>query len=97
MVGSLLIEDAQPLPAELKAFLDEALSDAEGAAYASFGTAVTLSGEELKTVAKGLTSLDKYVLWKLDIGTTSYPAHSTVLICCCIDACGDSSAVRDMS
>ena len=69
MVGSLLTERAQPLPADLQGFLDQATAANEGAVYVSFGTWANPTDDNLLSIARGLNALDKHVLWKLDLGT----------------------------
>lgn len=68
LVGSVLAEDARPLPAELSAFLDQGLPDhhGQGAVFASPGTLALLTEDEVCSIAQGLVALDKHVLWKQD-------------------------------
>lgn len=68
LVGSVLAEDARPLPAELSAFLDQGLPDhhGQGAVFASPGTLALLTEDEVCSIAQGLVALDKHVLWRQD-------------------------------
>ena len=68
LVGSVLAEDAKPLPAELDAFLNQGLAanQGQGAVLASLGTLALLTEHEVRSIAQGLCALDTYVLWKLD-------------------------------
>ena len=68
LVGSVLAEDAKPLPAELDAFLNQGLAanQGQGAVLASLGTLALLTEHEVRSIAQGLCALDTHVLWKLD-------------------------------
>ena len=68
LVGSVLAEDAKALPAELDAFLNQALAanGGQGAILASLGTLALLTEHEVRSIAQGLCALDRHVLWKLD-------------------------------
>ena len=66
MVGPILAEDAKPLPADINAFLDEALTSGHPAVYVSMGTLAMPSEEELLSMVRGLSALPNPVLWKLD-------------------------------
>ncbi|DBA74190.1 TPA: UDP-glycosyltransferase-like protein [Trebouxia sp. C0004] len=66
MVGPILLEDAKPLPADLKTFLDKAVSSGLGAVYVSMGTLAVLSEDEVWSMAAALSALKNPVLWKLD-------------------------------
>ena len=66
MVGPILLEEAKPLPADLKSFLDKAMSTGLGAVYVSMGTLVMLSADEARSMAAALSALQSFVLWKLD-------------------------------
>jgi len=48
MVGPILQEEAEPLPADLNTFLDKAMSSGLGAVYVSMGTLAVLSGDEVE-------------------------------------------------
>lgn len=68
LVGSVLAEDAKPLPAELDSFLNQGLAanQGQGAVLASLGTLALLTEHEVRSIAQGLCALDIHVLWKLD-------------------------------
>ncbi len=66
MVGPILQEEAEPLPADLNTFLDKAMSSGLGAVYVSMGTLAVLSGDEVRSMAAALSALKNPVLWKLD-------------------------------
>lgn len=66
MVGPILLEEAQALPADLSKFLDQGVSGGMGAVYVSMGTLVRLGEDEVLSMAAALTALRHPVLWKLD-------------------------------
>jgi len=67
-VGPVLAEDANPVPADLAAFLNQGLPDGHAAIFVSMGTLARLSLEELTSMASALSRLPNPVLWKLDPG-----------------------------
>ncbi|DBB07554.1 TPA: hypothetical protein ACH3X3_009010 [Trebouxia sp. C0006] len=77
MVGPILAEDAKPLPADINAVLDEALTSGHPAVYVSMGTLAMPSEEELLSMVRGLSALPNPVLWKLD--SQMLPGNTTLL------------------
>lgn len=65
VVGPILAEEAQPLPADLDKFLSQGI-DGPGAVYISMGTLARLNEAELLRMAEALSALPNPVLWKLD-------------------------------
>ncbi|KAA6426439.1 MAG: UDP-Glycosyltransferase glycogen phosphorylase [Trebouxia sp. A1-2] len=65
MVGPILAEAAKHLPTDLKAFVQQGISEGLGAIYVSMGTAARLTKQELHSLRNSLASLPNPVLWKL--------------------------------
>ncbi|KAL0028169.1 hypothetical protein WJX77_011786 [Trebouxia sp. C0004] len=65
MVGAIMADDANPLPVDLRIFLEQGLAEGHGDVYVSMGTAARLTQQEMQSLSEALSALPNPILWKV--------------------------------